>query len=358
MITLSSASKITGGVVAVLASAAMVWLPGLPAVAARSAAHAAASQAMRHGGLDTAVTRPPGRQNDSFAFDPRHDDFVMFGGQTATAVLGDTWLLKDGTWTQLHPAQAPSARTGAALVFDPATCQLLLFGGSGEASLGSGGYSNQTWVWTGTTWRQLHPATSPPARHNTDMIYDAATHDVILFGGYSGTGYFNDTWSWNGTTWTQLSTPTSPSPRDSGAFVYDPTSQSAILYGGFSFSTGRLDDTWSWNGTAWTQLSPATSPGLTSVDWQAAYDAASGQVLLFGGDTDAGPPASGTWTWTGTTWQQLIPALNPPGLGGGTMTYDSTSKRIFLFGGYADASETVYPNDTWTWNGTIWNTIG
>jgi hypothetical protein len=358
VIASSFTSKLArAGTIAVLASAMMGWVAASPAAAARAAGKAAlASQLADSRESKATGIRPPGRENDSFAFDPRHDDFVMFGGDNHTTVFGDTWILHGTTWSQVHPAHAPSARTGAALVYDPATRQLLLFGGSSKVAFG-GGFSNQTWVWTGCTWRQLHPATSPSPRHNADMIYDAATHDVILFGGYGGS-YLNDTWSWNGTTWTQLSPAVSPSPRDTDALVYDPASQTAILYGGFSLSTGRLSDTWSWNGTTWTQLSPATSPGVTSPGWQAAYDAACGQVLLFGGDTDSPlPPAGGTWTWNGTTWTQLIPALNPPGLGSGAMTYDSTSKQVYLFGGFADAAGTVYPNDTWSWNGSIWNLV-
>jgi hypothetical protein len=35
------------------------------------------------------------------------------------------------------------------------------------------------------------------------MIYDSASREVVLFGGYDGS-YLNDTWAWNGTGWTEL----------------------------------------------------------------------------------------------------------------------------------------------------------
>ena len=356
MIAVSFAGKVAGAV-AVLASLLAGSAIALPAAAARADGDAAAAcLSPGYHGLRDCDPGPPGRQNDSFAYDPRRHDFVLFGGQTATAVLGDTWVLRGDDWTRLHPAGTPSARTGAALVFDPATGQLLLFGGSSKPAFG-GGFSGQTWVWTGTTWRRLHPAHSPSPRHAADMIYDAATHDVILFGGYGGS-YLNDTWSWNGHTWTQLSPAGSPSPRDTDALVYDPASRTAILYGGFSLSAGRLTDTWSWNGSTWTQLFPAASPGRTSVGWQAGHDPASGQVLLFGGDHDQGRPGAGTWTWTGTTWHQLTPALNPPGLGGGTMTYDRATHQAVLFGGFTNAAGTTFPSTTWTWNGRTWDIVG
>ncbi len=288
------------------------------------------------------------------AFDPRHRDLVLFGGNTASTVFGDTWIRRGGTWTKQHPARSPSARTGAAIVYDPATRQLLLFGGSAKPGT-EGGYNGETWTWTGATWRRLHPATSPPARHNADMIYDAGSQDVILFGGYDGS-YLGDTWSWNGTTWTQLSPASSPSPRDSESLVYDPASQTAIMFGGFSSSTGRLSDTWSWDGTTWTQLSPASSPGVVTVAWQAGYDPTSQQLLLFGGDPGNGRrPLDSTWAWTGTTWTPLAPATSARRRTYGSMTYNIASNRIVLLGGSANGRETVFPGHVWSWDGSTWH---
>jgi hypothetical protein len=56
------------------------------------------------------------------------------------------------------------------------------------------------------TWKQLSPATRPPACVGASMAYDPATGQLILFGGAinSGRKLFGDTWTWNGTTWSQL----------------------------------------------------------------------------------------------------------------------------------------------------------
>lgn len=60
---------------------------------------------------------------------------------------------------------------------------------------------------TATTWTQLSPATSPPARYGATMSYDAATGTEILFGGFNNTGGFlNDTWAFSPAT----TTPTAP----------------------------------------------------------------------------------------------------------------------------------------------------
>ena len=57
------------------------------------------------------------------------------------------------------------------------------------------------------TWTQQHPATSPPGRFGASMAYDPATGDMVLFGGLGDTGgllgSLGDTWTWNGTTWAQ-----------------------------------------------------------------------------------------------------------------------------------------------------------
>jgi hypothetical protein len=355
MKTSASGAKLgRAGATALLAVAAAFSLSATPAFAATPAISSAARPS-------TSQAVPPGRTWASFAYDAARYQLVLFGGNNQNAVsgdnqdtvYGDTWTWKHGTWTEQQPARSPSARTGAAMVYDPATRQLLLFGGSTNQGT-EGGYQGDTWVWTGRTWRQLHPATSPSARHNADMIYDAATQDVILFGGYDG-HYLGDTWSWNGTTWTQLSPASSPGPRDSESLVYDAATQTAIMYGGFSSSTGRLSDTWSWDGTTWTQLYPTASPGVVTTAWQGAYDAATGQPLLFGGDPgNNNPPQNLTWAWTGTTWTQLSPAVSPPGLEYASMTYDAANQRVMLFGGASNGTQTKHPSSTWAWNGTTW----
>jgi hypothetical protein len=184
------------------------------------------------------------------AYDPPRHELVLFGGDNGSTVFGETWTRKNGTWTLQHPARSPSPRTGAAMVYDAATRQLLLFGGSRMIGT-AGGFYGDTWSWTGCTWRILHPATSPPARHNADMIYDAATHNVVLFGGYDGQ-YLGDTWTWNGTTWTQLAPVTSPQGRGVGSMTYNSAAQQIVLFGG----QGPLQNTypamtWEWNGTTW-----------------------------------------------------------------------------------------------------------
>ena len=53
---------------------------------------------------------------------------------------------------------------------------------------------------------------SPDGRQGAAMAYDTASGNALLFGGYNGTGYMNDTWSFNSSTgkWTKLAPTVSP----------------------------------------------------------------------------------------------------------------------------------------------------
>jgi hypothetical protein len=165
---------------------------------------------------------------------------------------------------------------------------MVLFGGSGDSGL-----LNDTWTWDGTTWTEQYPATSPPARDVASMAYDPATGNVVLFGGYGGSP-LNDTWTWDGTTWTEQTPATFPSARAYASIDYDPASGDMVLFGGDSYS-GPLNDTWTWDGTTWTEQTPATSPSARYVA-SMAYDPATGNMVLFGGLGNSGF-LNDTWTY-------------------------------------------------------------
>ncbi len=281
------------------------------------------------------------------------------------------------SWTQMNGSangctdacpSSPPPRAAYAMAYDPATKQLVLFGGLDA----SGDNLNDTWTWNGTTWTQVDDSTdpgctttctsSPPPRAASYMAYDPATQQLILFGGNGNAGYLNDTWTWNGTTWTELF-PATPPAGDSGfVMAYDQASQQFIYFSGLNGN----DQTWSWDGTTWTELSPATSPPF-SVAPDLVYDAANHQLLLFAGEDYEG---NATWSWNGTTWTQVNDSADP-GCGnsnanpcpsspsvrnGAGMDFDPASGQFVLFGGLGYNYYTNF-NDTWTWNGTTWTQV-
>lgn len=149
------------------------------------------------------------------------------------------------TWQQAA-STGPGAREGAAIVFDEARGQLLLFGGETP-----GGYSGQTWLWTGSAWQQLFPLLSPSARRGAAIAYDPRSRVVVMYGGESASGPLFDTWTWNGSAWQNTFQFITPGSRTDATMVHDPVSDSLVLFGGSNYGT-YLDTTWRLvSGTQW-----------------------------------------------------------------------------------------------------------
>ncbi len=109
------------------------------------------------------------------------------------------------------------------------------------------------------TWTQLSPATSPPARDYSSIAFDPATGQLILFGGDSHSGLLGDTWAWTGGTWTQLTPPPAHRPGLAPAWPSTPrpasSSSSAV-----PAAVVVLGDTWAWTGSTWTKLNSGHQP--------------------------------------------------------------------------------------------------
>jgi sugar lactone lactonase YvrE len=255
--------------------------------------------------------------------------------------LGETWVWNGVTWAQRAPAASPSARGGAAMAYDAASGQLILFGGN------TGATSNETWTWTGTNWVQLHPATSPPPEINPAMAYDPAMGQIVIFGGDQGPPnrlfVSNQTWAWNGTTWTRLMPATVPPARADAAMGYDTATKQLVMYGGLT-SAGPFSDTWLWNGSNWVLQSAASNPGPRS-EMSLTYDATTSQLLLVAGLPDQGPVRGDIWSWTGKSWTQLIPQtqLDPRYLH--YAGYDAANRELVVFGGIINGPKLL--DDTW-----------
>jgi hypothetical protein len=254
-----------------------------------------------------------------------------------------------------HRLSAPSPRCCVGMVFDSAAQSTLLFGGV------QGYYSllGDTWKWGEGGWFEVTPANSPSPREGPGMAYDQSTGTVVLFGGTSGLGGaccdLNDTWIWNGTNWAEVFPPVSPPGRrfDTSGMAYDASSGNVIMFGGITAGNTVFGDTWTWSGTTqtWTQKHPLTSPSARRAP--IAYDARTENVVLFGGD-DGTNTFGDTWIWNGTNWRQRLPATAPPPRQLAAMAYDRILQRVVLFGG---AGVGVGFNDTWKWDGTNWTQV-
>jgi len=294
---------------------------------------------------------PPSEFDAAAAYDASTGQFVLFGGEIPhQAFANDTWVWNGSVWSQVFPATSPPPSFGGRMAYDVATKQLILFGGNifeNDTSL----ESSETWEWTGSDWVQLHPATSPPPLAEQAMAYDPATGQILMFGGLGGTpntGFSatNSTWAWSGSNWQQLEPSTVPSARREAAIGWDTATSQLIMYGGEAGAD--LSDTWIWNGTTsnWKQATPATSPGPRSYA-PLVYDSSTGQMLLIAGISN-GTAQSNVWDWSGSNWIEQTPsAALTPARSSPVAGYDTSTAQLLLFGGNASAAS--FLNDTWLW---------
>jgi hypothetical protein len=235
------------------------------------------------------------------------------------------------------------------MVYDAALHEIVLFGG-GPFSCCGGPYDDDTWVWDGTGWTELSPPQSPPPREGGGMAYDARHGVVVLFGGRGATSYFNDTWTFDGTTWTQQHPTTVPLARVDAGVTYDNATGKVIMFGGYQGCFHcDLNDTWTWNGTNWRKLRPANAPSPRD-GMAVAYDRASHDIVLFGG-TIYPTVNNQTWTFDGSNWTEQFPSTHPSARVGESMAYDAAREQVVLFSGGSVAGSY---DDTWVWDGTIW----
>jgi predicted Zn-dependent protease with MMP-like domain len=322
---------------------------------AGAAGAAAQAPTLEGGWTQQSPATPPGaRFATSLAYDSAHAQVVLFGGFGVSGIVNDTWLWNGTNWTQVFPSDSPTARSNQTMVYDAAQGEVVMFGGATSAQGTS--RMNDTWLWNGNTnnWTQVTGLSStPPARSSAAMAYDAATGQVVLFGGLNtGDGRLGDTWVWNENNWYSESPSASPSARSGASMAYDAALGEVILFGGFDEYGNELNDTWAWTGSNWTQLSPSGSPtGRDSAGMD--YDPLLGQVVLFGGEL--GPPnftnLGDTWVLTGNspsnlTWTQQTYSTSPAARATNPMVYDAAEGQMVMFGGYGNSGQL---GDTWTW---------
>jgi hypothetical protein len=322
--------------------------PASPLPSAAPTAVPAAPPAPAPTGHVAAPGTPTPRFSPTMAYDAAEREMVLFGGETAgLTFLADTWAWDGHRWAQLHPAHSPSARASAEMAYDPRHQQLVLFGGYGTLGFDLA----DTWLWNGDDWTQATPAFTPTHTQEEGMTYFAGTGTVLMFSG--GNNVASNTahvYSWDGADWTDLSfTGGPPSSAFQGGFSVDPKRQVVVFLA--DDSNDPTLQHWEFDGRTWTHRAVATPPVRSLV--QTATDQRTGTIVMFGGIG-----VNDTWTWDGTRWTQRHPLRSPsarsstgpmPGL-----AYDAALGEVVVFGGI-DFATNVPLNDTWTWNGRDWN---
>jgi hypothetical protein len=298
------------------------------------------------------TTSPPPLNSAAMAFDSANGQMILFGGFNFTtgAFLDRTWAYdnRNNRWIDKDPSSKPSARSGASMAFDSINGRIILFGG-----IDNTGLLHETWSYDAktNTWEKLNLSNHPSAREEAVMAYDPTVGKMILFGGRGNGGALNDTWAFDVRVkdgkWEELKPNSAPSARSQAVMAFDSNLQKLILFGG----TGGLltfNDTWAFDAANnnWLERQPSISPpGRFAATM--AFDPISKRVILFGG-TNSIEDFSDTWGYIGNfnRWEKLNPPTSPPARESATMDYDSVIGRMILFGGF-NAPTLTDLNDTW-----------
>ncbi|MCI4331380.1 MAG: kelch repeat-containing protein [Thermoplasmata archaeon] len=214
------------------------------------------------------------------------------------------------------------------------------------------------------TWTNLtsNLSLSPPHTIGPQMVYDAQTGSIVMFGGYPLPG---STWWFTSHGWNQTAFGTSPRVRSSNlaGFAYDGRSRTAVLFGG-NGALANSGASYNYTGAGWNVTNTTTvPPGRSST--MMAYDPVSGSIVLFGG---CGPPSrpntcllyGDTWTYSNDTWTQLHLNRTPSPRMGGAMAYDAGLHAVVLFGGCTKVRSNVcqrMSDETWEFRSGAWTNL-
>jgi hypothetical protein len=236
--------------------------------------------------MSPATAPTDGRYAGAMVHDAARRQIVLFGGTTSANVkLADTWVYDDssGSWSQKSPTMAPSPRLQHAMAYDATRARVVLFGGND-----ANGVTGDTWEWDGTNWA-LVATTGPAPRANHMMTYDTVRQRIVLTGGGEPGLLPGDTWEWDGTAWSNVTPATGPVPQKfAGGFAWDPARRRSVLFGGVP-----IDDViWEWDGTVWTTaVAPGPTPRASNM---LATDPRGAGVIMIGG-SDIAASQNDTW---------------------------------------------------------------
>jgi hypothetical protein len=267
----------------------------------------------------------------------------LFGGRRAGISMNDLWTFdpKTTAWTEVVVTGAsPPARFAQVAVFDPATMRLIITTGQGDGSV----FFNDVWAFdpASKAWTELGPEASerPEIRYGAGGAIDRAGHRIFVSHGFTDQGRFDDTWSFDlaAATWTKLPTKGAvPIKRCLTRCIWLADRGELLLFGGQTDATPFLGDFWSLDvaGGKWSEKKPAVLPGARNL-YGSAFDGA--RWYIVGGNTADGPTAE-AWVYDidGDAWSQVDASPSPPARYSTDAVISGT--RMYVFGGHDGNTE-------------------
>lgn len=298
----------------------------------------------------TPAASPSARSGAGMTFDPVTNSVLLFGGSTGLSSSNQTWSYDGSTWTQLAPTVSAPAKVGIELVYDVARGVTVMYGGLNTSFFG-GPSVDETWEWSGSTWTQVFPTTTPGGLGNYGACYDVVRSRVVLYGG-SANSFFpiaeSGTWEFNGTNWSLVATATSPGPLERPAMCFHAGINRTVMFGGIDPQIGGVDTTWLFDGTNWTAAPITGAKPAVRTGAKMVYDSLRGVCVLTGGaNPNTGSAIVDTWEFDGTSWKQVPSATT--GRFAASLAYSPGSRRVVQFGG-ANPTNGSNLGDTWDYS--------
>lgn len=283
---------------------------------------------------------PPGRTEGAAAYDLRHHQLVLFGGQQGQLSFSDTWTWDGAHWREQAPAHRPPPSSRIAMAYDGHTHTVLLFGPGG----------GQTWTWDGTDWTQHFPGASPPFNSSSpgsgELAYDPTIQKVVFVGGPNNPG----TWAWDGVNWQNLHPAhTPPGYFGEQMLAYSPAQHGLVVVAQGTDGSLRV---WRYDGSDWTAIETVQQvlTGLFGASFARDEDLEEWVMIGVGGGAVA---PSTTLVGRAGSWS-TVDSVMKPARGGAQFAYDADGKRVLVFGGLGDGR---YLGDLWSWDGTKWTRL-
>ena len=217
-----------------------------------------------YGGAGWQELRPstvPGCAQTGMDFDGNLGHILLLASASGTddsAIENVSWEFENGTWVQLA-ATSSFDRSSPMMMYDSTDRETVLFGGF-DLSCGCQNLAD-TWVFRQGAWTEIYPAQSPGARNEAGIADDPVRGGLLMFGGHYAYVYYNDTWLFHNGSWTLLNTPVAPTYRWAMQMDLDPLTDQEILFGGYNFTNSNpqfTNETWIYG-----YPSPITAAALT-----------------------------------------------------------------------------------------------
>lgn len=178
----------------------------------------------------------PGCAQTGMDFDGNLGHILLLASPSGTDLSAEenvSWEFANGTWVQLS-ATSSFDRSNPMMFYDSTDKETVLFGGF-DLSCGCQNLDD-TWVFRQGAWTEIYPTQSPGARNEAAVTDDPSMGGLLMWGGHYAYVYYNDTWLFHNGSWTQLNTPVAPPYEWAMGMVTDPTTDRVILFGGYNFT--------------------------------------------------------------------------------------------------------------------------